>query len=82
MPLAHPPKSVVVVENVKNTASVLNEFFCNIITTLRIPQCNETEPVSLNVCDPLIKAVIKYRFHPSIIAIKQNCDSGLNVMKS
>ena len=26
-----------IVENVKNTASVLNEFFFNIITTLGIP---------------------------------------------
>ena len=30
-----------IVESNKNTASVLNEFFSNIITTLRNPQYNE-----------------------------------------
>ena len=57
-----------IVENDKNTASILNEFFSNIITTLGIPQYNETEPVSHNIDDPLMKAIMKYRFHPSIIA--------------
>ena len=33
-----------IVENDKNTASVLNEFFSNITTTLVIPKYNETEP--------------------------------------
>ena len=67
-----------IVENDKNTASVLNEFFSNIITTLRIPQYNETEPVSHNIGDPLMKAIMRYRFHPSIIPIKKNCNSGLS----
>ena len=55
-----------------------NEFFSNIITTLGIPQYNETEPVSHNIDDPLMKAVMKYRFHPSIVAIKKICNSGLS----
>ena len=77
-----------IIENDKNTASILNEFFSNIITTLGIPQYNETEPVSHNIGDPLMKAIMKYRFHPSIVAIKKNCNSDcllvslrLNVMK-
>ena len=61
-----------IIENDKNTASILNEFFSNIITTLGIPQYNETEPVSHNIGDPLMKAIMKYRFHPSIVAIKKN----------
>ena len=67
-----------IIENDKNTASILNEFFSNIITTLGIPQYNETEPVSHNIGDPLMKAIMKYRFHPSIVAIKKNCNSGLS----
>ena len=55
-----------IVENDKNTASVLNEFFANIITTLGIPRYNKTKPVSHKVGDPRMKAIIKYRFHPSI----------------
>ena len=38
-------------ENDKNAASILNEFFSNIITTVGIPQYNETEPVSHNMGD-------------------------------
>ena len=66
-----------IIENDKNTAFILNEFFSNIITTLGIPQYNETEPVSHKIGDPLMKAIMKYRFHPSIVAIKKNCNSGL-----
>ena len=40
-----------IIENDKNTASILNEFFSNIITTVGIPQYNETEPVSHNMGD-------------------------------
>ena len=47
-----------IVEKDKNTASVLNEFFSNIITTLGIPQHNETEPVSHSIGDPLMKAIM------------------------
>ena len=53
-----------IVENDKNTASVLNEFFSNIITTLVIPKYNETEPVSHKIGDPLTKAIIIHRFQP------------------
>ena len=67
-----------IVENNKNTACVLNEFFSNIITMLGIPQYNEMEPVCHNIGDLLMKAIVKYRFHPGIIAIKKNCNSGLS----
>ena len=55
----------------------MNEFFSNIITTLGIPQYNETKPVSHNIVGPLIKGIMNYRFHPSIVAIKKICNSGL-----
>ena len=61
-----------ILENDKSIASVLNEFFSNIITNLGISQYNETEPVSHDIGDSLMKAIIKYRFHPSLIAIKEN----------
>ena len=57
-----------IIENDKNAASILNEFFSNVIITLGILQYNETEPVSHNTGDPLMKAIMKYRFHPSIVA--------------
>ena len=54
----------------------MKEFFFNIITILGIPQYNKTEPVSHNIGDPLMKAIMKYSFHPSIVAIRKNCNSG------
>ena len=47
-----------IAENNKKTATVLNEFFSNIITTLGIPQYTEEEPVSQNINDLLMKAII------------------------
>ena len=44
----------------KKTATVLNDFFSNIMTNLSIPQYIEVEPVSQNKDDPLMKAIIKY----------------------
>ena len=52
-------------------------FFSNIITTLGIPQYNETKLVSHKIGDPSMKTIIKYRFYPTIIAIKENCNPGL-----
>ena len=66
-----------IIENDKNTA-IFMHFFSNVITTLGVPQYNDTEPVSHNIGDPLMKAIMKYRFHPSIVAIKKNCNSGLS----
>ena len=63
----------------KKTATVLNDFFSNIITNLGIPQYIEGEPVSQNIDDPLMKAIIKYRLHPSIIAIKGKLVSSFSI---
>ena len=62
-----------IVENGKKTATVFNDFFSKIITNLGIPQYIEGEPVSQNIDDPLMKTIIKYRLHPSVIATKEKC---------
>ena len=67
-----------IIENDKRTATVLNNFFSNVIAYLNIQQYNENEPVSQNINVPLITAIIKYRSHPSIIAIKDKRNSDLN----
>ena len=45
------------------------QLFSN-ITNQGIPQYIQRESVSQNIDDPLMKAIIKYRLHPSVIAIK------------
>ena len=53
----------------------MNEFFSNVVTNLNIPQFNQIYQTSENISDPVIKAILKYRAHPSTIAIKENCAS-------
>ena len=62
----------------KETAKVLNRFFCNVATNLNIPQFNQIGRTSENISDPVIKAMVKYRAHPSATAIKENCISKSN----
>ena len=44
-----------IVENDKKSATVLNNFFSNIIKSLGIPQYNDAEPVGQNISDPALK---------------------------
>ena len=66
-------KSIV---NDKEIAKVLNDFFSNIIKTLNIPKKDHTDSIVENVRDPTLKAILKYRKHPSILAIKRKLKSG------
>ena len=52
-------------------ATVLNNFFSNILTNQGIPQYIEGQRVSQNIDNPLMKAIVKYRLHPAIITIKK-----------
>ena len=62
----------------KETAKVLNEFFSNVVTNLNIPQFNQIDWTYENISDPVIKAIVKYRSHQGIIAIRENCTSKSN----
>ena len=44
---------------------------------LGIPQYNETEPLDHSIDNSLMKAIVKYRSHPSINATKKTCNSNL-----
>ena len=46
----------------------LNDFFSNVVINLKIPKFGNFDPFSENIDHPL-KAILKYRKHPSIIAI-------------
>ena len=53
------------------TAEVLNEFFSNIVKNLKIPKYENLNCNIQKVKDPVLKATLKYKNHPSIIAIKE-----------
>ena len=59
------------------TAEVLNNFFSNIVQNLDISRYSNDEPLVSNTNDANLKAILKYRNHPSIITIQNKCkDKG------
>ena len=64
-----------IIKNEKRTSKVLNAFFSNIVQSLDIQQYNVDDPICENIKDPLLKGVVRYRNHPSIVAIKKFCNS-------
>ena len=44
-----------------------------IVGSLNIPEYVTNDPVSDNISDPIIKVIVKYRKHPSILTIGEGC---------
>ena len=53
------------------TAETLNNFFSNIVKKLNISKINSNNSVTENIKDPVFKAILKYKNHPSILAIQK-----------
>ena len=59
------------------TSEVLNNFFSNIVQNLDISRYSNDEHLVSNTNDATLKAILKYRNRPSIIAIRSKCkDKG------
>ena len=58
-------------------AEVLNTFFGNIVKNLEINQYSNFDPVINHVKDPTLRAILKYKDHPSILATQNNCKNGI-----
>ena len=52
------------------TAETLNNFFSNIVKKPS-PKFNSNTSVTGNIKDPVFKAILKYEYHPSILAIQK-----------
>ena len=57
-----------------NTAKDLNTFFSKIVSNLNIAEYSNCEPLPNNISDPVLKCVVKYMNHLSILAIVQVCN--------
>ena len=62
-----------IVSNDEGTAQILNTFFSNIVGSLNISEYDTSDPMSDNISDPIIKLIVKYRKHPSILTIGEEC---------
>ena len=52
------------------TTKVLKTFFSNVVKHLNISRCPDSDPLTQHIKDSTLKTILKYRKHPSIIAIE------------
>ena len=62
-----------IIGNNGDTARVLNTFFSNIVSNLKIPEYTKCDPISEINSDSVLKSIMKYRNHPSILKIGEVC---------
>ena len=55
----------------KDNAERLNSFFSNAVKNLKIPEFSDSNPLAENISHPIFNAIVKYKNHASIIAIKK-----------
>ena len=67
-----------VVKTKLETAETLNNFFENVIKSLKIPKYNEYDPSTDRVKNRTIRAILKYRNYPSILAILEQRKAQIN----
>ena len=54
-----------------NTVKVLNTFFSNIVSNLNVTEHSNCEPLLTISVILILKCAVKYRNHPSILAIRE-----------
>ena len=54
----------------------LNHFFSNTLINLKIQKLENFDPLSENIDHPTLKVIVKYRKHPSAIAIASEFTKG------
>ena len=70
------------VKTEKGTAEVSNNFFGNIVKNLNISQYSDFDPSVENVKNASLKAILKYKKHPSILVIRTKCNrNGVLVLE-
>ena len=55
-----------IVESDSNTAQILNIFFSNIVSNIKIAEYANCDPISDKINGPVIKSIVKYRNQSSI----------------
>lgn len=62
----------------KKTAKVFNTSFTNIMKNVEIPNYSRDKRFYRDISDPVLKPIIKYQKHLSIVEIKQKVSSKLS----
>ena len=56
-----------------DTVQTLNTFFSIVVSNIKIAEYANCDPTSDNINDPVIKSIVKYRNHPTILKIGEVC---------
>ena len=70
-----------IVKSESETAKSLNKLFSNIVKNLGIPVYDDFDPIIENMKDPVYKAILKYKHHPSILEIKDIRENSIFCFK-
>ena len=54
----------------EKNAEFLNLFFSSAVKNLKIPEFSDFNPLTERLSDPVLKAILKYKNYPSIVAIR------------
>ena len=57
------------------TAETLNNFFSNLVKNLTISRYSQLDSVAENITEPTLRAILRYKDHPSILAITSQCEA-------
>ena len=57
------------ITNEQKVANTLNDFFSIILTSLNLPESQNADQLSDNIDHPTLKAIMKWRNHPRVLAI-------------
>ena len=63
-----------IISDDKEVAEVLNKFFVNITSDLKIPASHNCNKDFQKMNDPVLNAISKYKYHPSIVMMKSKLD--------
>ena len=66
----------IIINNDSETANITNTLSSNIVINLSFPGYHGYEDVSASIYDPFLNAIVKYRNHASIKAIKKVSNSS------
>ena len=70
-----------IVKSESETVKSLNKLFSNIVKNLGIPVYDDFDPIIENMKDPVYKAILKYKNHPSILEIKDIRENSIFCFK-
>lgn len=59
-------------------SEIFSDFFSNVVKKLCVNIDNDLLSSTNHIIDPILKATVKYKLHPSVLKIKENYNTSIN----